>query len=310
MKILVVQTYGLGNAILTTPLIQAISQLTVDQGKKAHEVHVCADYKRKAAAAVLAMCPGVKKCWDIPQTGQMLKERFDLAIMCSDDPRLVELVRVPRVQWCFIKRETGESRESWFQRWSNHEMLVYFQAAKDLGFAGQMPKVFMPINKEISVACPGPRVALGIGYYKGDSWSKNKHWGNQKFAEIARRFRAIGGTCFMLGDQQDFDMDGRVIRQLAGPAVVSLCGKFGLSGTLGALAQCQMYIGNDTAFSHAAAALDLHTCTIFKPWNSSPAKDYPFGKNACFAIEWPGEDLTEAIWNWASVVIDKNDLRK
>lgn len=319
MRILVAQIYGLGNAILTTPLIMALAKMG-DKKNRTHEVHVVVDPKRKAAIEILKNCPmdyspegkkipAVKKVWNMNEFQQIRAYHFDVLIMCCDHKPLVDRFAIPRVEWAYL-RKGGLDRVEWFQQWKKHEMEVAFDAARLFGYQGEMPVPYVPMNESMKIDFEGPKLAIGIGYYKGDSWSKKKHWGNRQFAEIAKRLQMLGGMAFILGDKRDQEVDGKVIQQLAGRCAISLCGKLGLRGTFGALNSCDIYIGNDTGLSHAAAALGMPALSIFKPWNSSFTKNRPYGPRGSYVCEWPGTDAIDAVWDWIMHELQQPDNRK
>jgi len=309
MRILIGQIYGLGNAILTTPLIKALASLG-DKGAKVHEVHVVSDPKRKAANEVFKGCPGVHRIWNMGDVAGIQKYHFDVIIMCCDYKPLVDRFRIPRVEWAYLRRNGKDDRAAWFQKWPIHEMEMSFNVAKTFGYKGDMPTPYVPMNEKLGIDCPGLKLALGIGYYKGDAWSKAKHWGNDRFAAIAKKFRMLGGTTFILGDKKDQEVDGHVIQKLAGRSVVSLCGKLGLRATFGALHSCDIYVGNDTGLSHAAAAMGKPTLSVFKPWASSFVKNRPYGPRGTYACEWPGQNVTEAVWQWILYELQQSDKTK
>lgn len=282
---------------MTTPLLQALSQLG-DTSNRTHEVHVAADPKRKAAIEVLSSCPGVKKVWKMGDITAIQRYHFDVLIMCCDYQPLVPRYKIPRVEWAYLRRQSGEDRVQWFQRWPMHEMEMAFRVAKKFGYKSPMPTPHVPSNDGIKVSYPGPRLALGIGYFKGDKWSKTKHWGNDKFVEIAKRFKMLGGHSFLLGDKKDFEVDGRKIIAASDGAITSLCGKLGLKGTFGALKDCDLYVGNDTGLAHAAAAFGMPTLSVFRPWKHSFIKNRPYGEHGHYTVEWPGLDVLDAVWHW------------
>lgn len=306
MRVAIIQTYGMGNAILTTPTIKAIASL--GDGKR-HQVFVIADQQRKAAVQILKACPGVKKVLDKRNVEAIKKERLEMAVLCCDEPRLPGLYRIPRVETAFILRGHGEKHDLWYARWNEHEMDVIFRGARALGYVADMPTVHLPIKKNVPLTHSGPKVAMGIGYYKGDSRGKKKHWGNKKFAKLAQRAAGLNAVSFLFGDEHDKD-DALEIVKLSGGAAVSLCGKFGLETALGVLSGCSAYVGNDTGITHAAAALGLPSLAVFKPWASSFTKNAPYGPKGSSACEWPGTDVSSAVWCWLSDELGKLRTKK
>ena len=306
MRILIAQIYGLGNAILTTPLIQALSSMG-DPGSPTHEVHVVVDPRRRAAIEVFKGCPGVKKIWKMGEVEAIRKSHIDVMVMCCDYRQLIDRYRIPRVEWGYIQRRGGLNRAEWFQAWPMHELEMSYRIAERFGYKGEMPVPYVPCNEDVAIDFGGPKLAVGIGYYKGDAWSKDKHWGNDKFAAIAKRMQMLGGRTFLLGDKKDQEIDGKVIQKIA---VTSLCGRLGLKGTFGALKSCDIYIGNDTGLSHAAAAFGMPALSVFKPWASSFIKNRPYGPRCSYSCEWPGMDVTNAVWQWINYELQESAKAK
>jgi len=308
MRILIAQIYGLGNAILTTPLIQALASMG-DKKAKAHEIHVVVDAKRKAAKEVFVTCPGVSKIWHMNQVQEIRNAHIDAMVMCCDYRPLIDRFRIPRIEWGYLQRTGKDSRENWFQKWSMHEMEMSYRIAKIFGYKGTMPTPYVPVNDEIVIEYPGPKLALGIGYFKGDRWSAKKHWGNERFAALAKKLKMLGGMTFIMGDKQDKE-NAEAIKKLCGNAAMSLCGKLGLRGSFGALKSCDAYVGNDTGLSHAAAALGMPALSVFKPWASSFVKNRPYGPRGSFACEWPGTNVVNAAWYWLTYELQKSDRER
>jgi len=308
MRVLIAQIYGLGNAILTTPLIKALSSMGAT-GHTAHEVHVVVDPKRKSSIEVFKSCPGVKKIWKMNDVEAIRKSHFDVLVMCCDYEPLVTRYAIPRVEWGYLRRK-NLPRGKWFQSWPMHELEMAFTVARKFGYQGDIPTPHVPVNDEMKIDYSGPKLALGIGYYKGDKWSKNKHWSNEKFGSLAKRMQMLGGLTFILGDKQDQKADGHKIQKIAGRCAISLCGKLGLKGTFGALNACDIYVGNDTGLSHAAAALGMPALSVFKPWHSSFMKNRPYGPRGSYICEWPGTDALEAVWNWIKYELEQPRQKK
>lgn len=297
MRLLIAQPYGLGNAICTTPLIQALAKMD-DRGENAHEVSVAGDSARQAACTILRECPGVKKFFHTGNLEAIRQERFDLLIMCGDEPKLKRSYAIPRVDVPFLPREKGERHEDWYRRWTRPEYDVIFDAARTLGSkAANMPPPKLPLPKiPIKLEMSRPFLALGIGYYKGDGRSRKKHMGDNTFARIASEFRRQAmGTVILVGDKQDQEVTGR--RLAAGaPGVISLCGKLGFKAMLSVLSQVDAYIGNDTGLSHAAGALGIPTCVVFREGASSPIKSKPWGPKVSAILE--AGSSAPLVWLW------------
>lgn len=104
---------------------------------------------------------------------------------------------------------------------------------------------------------PGPWVALGVG-----SSEHYKQWGTARFAELAAALQRAGaGTLFVLGGPAEEDM-ARVIAERTGSGVVSATSLL-IDEAAALLADCALYVGNDTGFLNMAAALAVPAVGLF-----------------------------------------------
>lgn len=297
VKLLVSQPYGLGNAICTTPLIQALVKLE-ERGRTAHEVHVAGDPNRQAACTVLRECPGVKGFLAASDLQAVRKKRFDLLVMCGDEPALTRSYGIPRVDTPFLARGRAERHEDWYKRWTRPEYDVLFDAARRLGWQTEppSPKLPLPAGPPVKLEMPRPLLALGIGYHKGDERSRKKHMGTHNFARIAWQFQKdTPGTALLVGDKADQEATGGWL--VAGTStIVSLCGRLGFKAMLSVLSQVDAYIGNDTGLSHAAGVLGIPTCVVFRKDASSPVKSKPWGPKVSALLD--GGSLAALGWLW------------
>lgn len=277
MKILVVQPYGFGNSVLATPLLKAIHSLP-----KKHTIHCAYDVKRWAAGAILKDIPFVQKVFGMndPQT---VREKYDLVIACSYQPSFKTKYNVPRILLPMPKRPPNTSQQAYQPIFKKHEVEYLLDAARHLGFVGDTPYPFIGKVEEVKFADDRKRVVFGIGYYKGDAWSRKKHWGNDQFAQLADDIAILGGEVYIIGGPRDVT-DARAIASMAKSSPRIMCGKFGLHMTFGLIKACDCFVGNDTGFAHAAAALGVPTMGVFRFGVSSTKKSAPMGPKATHVV--------------------------
>jgi ADP-heptose:LPS heptosyltransferase len=138
---------------------------------------------------------------------------------------------------------------------------------------------------------------MGIGYFKGDAWSPKKHWGNEQYARLADDIDAVGGHVFLVGGSMD-RLDARQIIALSKSQPRSLVERLSVRSAFGLFKACDCFVGNDTGFAHAAAALDRPTMTIFNANVSSAKKNAPLGPKVAHVIESKSGERYEDILSW------------
>lgn len=268
-RVLVVQPYGLGDAIVTTQLIKALHAT----GK--WSVFVAAS-KSRSGWATLASCPGCLGIFDLADDSGIRALRCAVGVSCTSDRRSV---RRYGIRGCVVVLPDTQKRVKLGKpKWDRHNVEYMMAAAKALGYDGPPPSPHVPWAPA-KIKLSGPVLALGIGYYKPvyerefRGWSRkhwgayHKHWGDDNFAEAARLFHGLGGTSILVGDRLDELANGGDIVRKAGGAATSMCGRCGLPGTCGVIRAANAYLGNDTALTQVAHAFHKPSMTIFRVQN-------------------------------------------
>jgi heptosyltransferase I len=107
----------------------------------------------------------------------------------------------------------------------------------------------------------------------GTIW-ETKHWGNDKFAEVARHFLSKGCAVVLIGSQRE----RRVCEEVAdlAPGVVDLAGMTTLSELAALIRRSALNITNDSGPMHLAVALNRPVISIFGP--TDPVWIGPYGR--------------------------------
>ena len=259
MKICVIQAYGLGNGILTTPLVRALRST-------GHTVDVLLD-KRRAAWPVFEGWQEVDQLWDLRVPEDVV---YDVAVFGHPAEYHLELLRHERFLEPRVERVPGKDYMWWFTK---HEVETLVDLARELGFSGETPGLYLPLPDEPPHRSPGS-VAIGIGYLKqGDKRWEGKHWGNANYIETCKRLVAADLIPTLVGDAED-QRDADVIVAGVGAGICNTCGELTGLELFGLLSQCVAYVGNDTGTMHVAAACGIPTLGIFMM--SNPVKSAPW----------------------------------
>jgi heptosyltransferase III len=257
VRIAVVQLMGIGNAILTTPLVAALHSL-------GHEVTVIADLGRSPLPAFAHWPLLTHVCDRLAPAGA----RFDLAMWCHPIWDSLDTARsLEGTATIFLEPTTRPNEGAWQARFHKHEVEYMLDMARRFGFSGPTPplRVFhhpRPVQSR--------RIAIGIGYLKDGVWDQ-KHWGNENFRELCQRLQENGFHPVLVGDARDWERDGRIIARDGD--VESLCGR-PLQEIIDWISGCGAFIGNDTGLMHVAAATGRPVVAIFR--TSNPVKNHPW----------------------------------
>ena len=112
-------------------------------------------------------------------------------------------------------------------------------------------------------ALDGPLIALHPG---GEGFRGMKRWPLSRFLALARVLRRrYGATIIVLGGKDERDLALRLVEGV--PGARSFAGQLNLGQTLALLERCMLFVGNDSAPMHMAAALGIPTVGIFGPTN-------------------------------------------
>lgn len=255
MRILVVQLEGLGNAVLTTPLISALLIL-------GHQVSVVYDYARGSHVA-FSDWPDVTSY--TKDSLARSKAKFDVALWAH--PKWQHAIDDRALQRQYLAIGAGSS--SWYTKFTRHEVECLLDLAKPYGwqdaFAAPPTRVYMaPAGGDDS------RIAIGIGFYKQSTRAYAKHWGNENFIALCRLLRAHNKTPVIVGSADEIQDLG--LSRLPKGCVDGCVPPIG--AVVASLNSCCAFVGNDTGLMHVAAALKKPCIAIFRA--SNIVKSHPW----------------------------------
>ncbi len=272
MKILVGKTFGIGNCVLSIPMIKALSTLgEVD-------VLIGSTPDDHGAAAVFSHLKGsaIKQIW-IDQIPFGFRETYDVAIMAIPfDGRWHNGVHFNAKVVIDGRKRPDNVERLGFDMWKQHEVLYQMENAYQLGYSGIIPssRFFEAESVDSDV------VYLGIGYKRDPGgFGLSKHFGNEKFAELIRAIRARRPTARFVstGGIADLVQVGApIMKMIADPTVYRCEAGSGLPYAFSTVGRCGSYIGNDTGMMHVAASLEIPTHGLFLSQDLA-RKNHPWG---------------------------------
>ena len=113
-----------------------------------------------------------------------------------------------------------------------------------------------------------------VALHAGGRYFQFKRWPIRRYAELADGLAELGACTVMVGGPEDIELSSIIARSARSSPVLAV-GILRLKETAALLSRCQLFIGNDSAPLHLAAAVKTPTIGLFGP--TSPAQFSPFG---------------------------------
>jgi ADP-heptose:LPS heptosyltransferase len=281
-KVLVMWPIGLGDAIMLTPLLQAVLQLP--------QVDLNITFPHLPASEVLEFYSWFPWITIYPSSQEVVKQKFDVVVEFGFDKSKF-LRKFPQsrvVDWKWLTKIYPSLR---YLDW-------VMGVARLLGFESPSPSLTIPRVEKLTTVGASPRVALGIGYFKGGKRFRKKYFGSSSFGALIRLLDSRKITPILVGGHDDIP-NAIEIQKEAGHLVYQCLG-WPLEGVFGAISNCNAYIGNDTAMMHAAVALKIPVLVIYQekytriPWRWT----CPLPEQGSFIYRARGENVLSKVELW------------
>ena len=102
-----------------------------------------------------------------------------------------------------------------------------------------------------------------IGFHAGSSLLKNhihKRWSMEKYAELAKKLiEEFDGKILLFGNE--FELNDEINRMMNSEGIIASTNNY--MDSMARLKHCNLFVSNDTAFLHSAAAFNVPTVGIF-----------------------------------------------
>jgi len=110
---------------------------------------------------------------------------------------------------------------------------------------------------------------IGLAPFGGASWgndARNKQWPIKRFAGVIKKTLAnYNAKILLFGAEADVPASKRLRRMIARTECFNLAGKTSLGQLAALIAQCNLFLGNDSGSLHVACAFNVNTVSIFGP---------------------------------------------
>jgi heptosyltransferase-2 len=266
MRTLVVQTSFLGDMVLTTPLLTALSQVD--------EVDVLGT---PAAAALLANHPAIRRvvAYDkrksdsgvrgFLRVARSLREYdYDRALFAQGSMRSASLGLVARIPQR-IGFDTSAGKRLYTRRIPYIENEHHARRLLSLGGFGDD----VPLRPSLY---PGDEERAAVDRLLGDAGADElialapgSVWPTKRWPDydVLARKLAKRGRVVIIGSQEDREL--AISMRDAAPGAVDATGKLSLLASAELIRRCRVLVTNDSAPQHLASAMNTPTVTIFGP---------------------------------------------
>lgn len=304
-KILIVNPFGIGDVLFTTPLISLLKEEIPDSSVSywcnertrpilANNQHIDriftisrGDLKKIFAASTIK---GIKAFFYL--AGQIKAEKFDLAFDLSLDHRyslLLKLVGIrKRIGFDYKDRGKFLTDKIKIGGYADKHMVEHYLSL--LKFLNIEPKItglgLYPSEEHIdkakaalnSLGVNDKDLLIGIAAGAGASWGKDaelKRWPAVKFAQLADKMADnLNAKILLLGDEQEEDIADTIIRNMRNKPL-DLTGKTSLEELIALISLLHIVVVNDGGMLHMAVALGVKTVSIFGPVDEVVYGPYP-----------------------------------
>ena len=278
-RVVIRSSNWLGDAVMTTPAVQAIKRGRPDMHLAVLVKAKLAEYWRRIPEVdeVISIEPGDS----VFGVARKLRGRFDATVVLPNSIRSALepwLAGVPRrvgypAQWrrLLLNQICAASKKQRPQP-ARHQVFHYLQLARFIGAEIGATEVSDFFQNAPRKQHPGP---LKIGICPGAEYGPAKRWMPERFAQAANDVSARCDCEWVLfGVAGDAPLGEEIARQLTGPHH-NLIGKTTLAELMDRLSECAALLTNDTGTMHLAAALGVPVIAIFG--STEPRLTAPLG---------------------------------
>ena len=320
MKILIINPFGIGDVIFSTPLIEALKDIYPDSfigyvcNKRAHEAIVSNpninkifiyekdDYrsvwrrsKIECLKKIINFLRGIRE------------ERFDITIDLSLGYQYSLFLKIigikKRIGFNYRNRGHFLTDKINIEGFNNKHVIEYYlDMLKLLGKEPDRyrigPKIYFG-EDDITWArnflkdngVDEKSMVIGIIPGCGASWgvdAKYRRWEKEKFSRVADLLAEKHGAKILLfGDSRDTAIC-QEIKRLAKNRVIDACGKTSIGEFLGLASRCRLIITNDGGPLHMAVGAGVATVSLFGPVNERIYGPYPASpRHITVAVDMP-----------------------
>jgi heptosyltransferase-2 len=304
-KFLIINPFGIGDCLFTTPVIMAIKDAYPDSfigywcNERVRDIfkndpainRIFAlsrgDLKRKFNESAFR---GIKSFFNL--ISGIKREKFDAAFDFSLDHRyglITKLLGVKkRVGFNYKGRGlflTDKLELSGYE--GKHIIEYYLDLLKFAGINAETGNLYLSVQESSKLknkmllkrsGIQDNDLVIGIAPGAGASWGKDaflKHWPTIKFSQLADKLSSeLGAKVVILGDESEKPISDAIVNMMKNKPL-DLTGKIALEDLAGLIMNLRILITNDGGPLHMAVALGVKTVSIFGPVDDLVYGPYP-----------------------------------
>jgi heptosyltransferase-2 len=297
-KILFVMPRWVGDAVMATPLIEAVHRAWPSAEKHLLIKRYLRGLLRDApwSDREIVIEPG-DSFWSLRR--QLARERYDVGFLLPNSLRPALLLRAARVRRRVGYRRNGRAPLLTdglpFPKERPFRMVDFYgRLGTRLGLevAGDAPRLYVAEGDRLAAAtllarhgvAPGARL---VGVNPGAKYGSSKLWPTEHFAtaadDVARR---TGASIVLLAGPGEDDLAADIAGRMTGPATALPSAEVDLVMLKAVLGHLDLLISNDTGPRHIAAAVGVPTVTVFGPthavWGEN---EHPTGVDLSIGVD-------------------------
>ena len=308
-KFLVINPFGIGDVLFTTPVIKALKQQYPDS--------FIGYWSNLRVKPILASNPQINKVFALSRgdlkklyqesffkgLGSFLKliweikkEHFDICLDFSLDHRYSLLAKIIGIKQRIGFNYKGRGRFltkgidlAGYQE--KHVVEYYLELLKFLNISAQDKSLHLDVLSESELKAKNILTSAGIEEIDcvigivpgaGGSWGKDatyKHWPALKFAQVADRLATeLKAKIVILGDESERKIAEAIVYAMRNKPI-DLTGKTSLDIFPAVIKNCNLLITNDGGPMHMAVALGIKSVSVFGPVSEVVYGPYPDNRN-------------------------------
>jgi ADP-heptose:LPS heptosyltransferase len=268
-KVAVYFCNGIGNLLMMTPAIQALSKLYGDSKVDIVMPSEWNDYRAPIIKDILNRWGLIGKVISFPVDKFYPKSYKLLFTTAHCEPSQAASL--------FQQKGNKFGKADWLTDYP-HEIEYYMSEVYGLGYKGLTPPIVAPMAEQPTLQGDKPKIAF---YNGAASLSKRYRWERKRwdrFGELAEELHSYHGADIVFLGGKSEQKEGK---RLAGKFefVTNYAGNLSFMESVKALSQCKLMISTDSALMHAAGAVDVPVVALFGATMVSKNRPYS-GKHA------------------------------
>ncbi|MBN1354215.1 MAG: glycosyltransferase family 9 protein [Candidatus Omnitrophica bacterium] len=305
-NILVINTFGIGDVLFSTPLVRALKrnipgatidfmcnercQYLMDSNPNINKIIVFEkdQYRNIFKKSKIGFVREVLKF-----AGRIRSARYDLAVDLSLGYQISLFLKLlgvkKRIGFNYRKRGRFLTDKLDIEGFNEkHAVEYYLDILRLISIRDVSARdIELRLNKEFDrwasgylskKELAGKRI-IGLAPGGGRSWgkyAKYRRWSPDNFGYVANMIKADNENSFFLifGSKEEKHL-GNVIKAHLGDNSINLCGKLSLPQSISLIKKCELLLCNDGGLLHIAVSQKVKTVSIFGPVDDNVYGPYP-----------------------------------